>query len=135
MLSHHVARETYNSIVKQVLDSNLNFQLQLSPFSCNISMRKPPIKDQAGELIPAKGYNSSGVNMNLTSIAALKSKNEQLERDVFSLREQLAETIDECDRRGKVLSSLMVRRLILMISISRLGTLLAKELLERHCYT
>ena len=70
-----VARKTYISIIKQFRDSNLNFQLQLSPFSCNISMQKTPIKDQAGKLIPAKGENSSSFNMNLISIAVLKSKN------------------------------------------------------------
>ena len=63
-----VARKTYISIIKQFRDSNLNFQLQLSPFSCNISMRKTPIKDQAGNLIPAKGDILSGFNMICNSL-------------------------------------------------------------------
>jgi hypothetical protein len=43
-----VASQTFDSIIKQILTSNLNFQLQVSPFSANISLKKTPIKDKSG---------------------------------------------------------------------------------------
>ena len=43
-----VASQTFDSIIQQILTSNLNFQLQMSPFSANISLKKTPIKDRYG---------------------------------------------------------------------------------------
>ena len=46
-----IAEKTFSNIIQQVLSSNLNFQLQLSPFSAMISLKKPPVKDILGNII------------------------------------------------------------------------------------
>ena len=51
-----IAEQTFDSILQQVQNSNLNFQLQLSPFSANISLKKSPIKDQARVPVPSQGF-------------------------------------------------------------------------------
>ena len=43
-----VAAQTFDSIIQQTITSNLNFQLQMSPFSATISLKKTPIKDRSG---------------------------------------------------------------------------------------
>ena len=43
-----LASATFDNIIKQILSSNLNFQIQISPFSANISLKKTPIKDKLG---------------------------------------------------------------------------------------
>ena len=47
-----VASQAFDSILQQIQTSNLNFQLQISPFSANISIKKTPIKDKFGVPIP-----------------------------------------------------------------------------------
>ena len=47
------AYKTFDQILECVKSSNLNFCLQLSPFSANISIKKTAVKDKSGvPLIP-----------------------------------------------------------------------------------
>ena len=46
-----LAEKSFDSILKQVQDSKLNFQIKLSPFSAEISLKKTFIKNQSGECI------------------------------------------------------------------------------------
>ena len=46
-----LAANTFNIILYQVQDSNLNYHLQISPFSAVISLKKSFVKDKAGCLI------------------------------------------------------------------------------------
>ena len=62
-----IAEHTFDSILQQVKNSNLNFQLQLSPFSANISLKKSPIKDQAGVPIPSQGFLPGAYSASVTS--------------------------------------------------------------------
>jgi hypothetical protein len=45
------AKRSFDSILEQVQASNLNFQLQISPFSATISLKKTLIKDKLGNLL------------------------------------------------------------------------------------
>ena len=49
-----VVENSYNSIIQQVQSSNLNYQLQLSPFAALISLKKTPIKNKSGIPFPVK---------------------------------------------------------------------------------
>ena len=42
------AVKNFNTIVHQIQASNLNYQLYLTPFAANISLKKTPIKDRSG---------------------------------------------------------------------------------------
>ena len=46
------AIKNFNSIVHQIQASNLNYQLYLTPFAANISLKKSPIKDKSGRPFP-----------------------------------------------------------------------------------
>ena len=49
-----MANQTFNDIVNKVQNSHLNYQLQLSPFSAIISLKKPLIKTRFGQIIMPK---------------------------------------------------------------------------------
>ena len=89
-----IAEHTFDSILQQVKNSNLNFQLQLSPFSANISLKKSPIKDQAGVPIPSQAFLPGAYSASV--VAALTTRNLSLEAELRSLRNDNAETIDDC---------------------------------------
>ena len=46
------AVKTFYRIVQQVQTSNLNYQLHLTPFAANISLKKTPVKDRSGGPLP-----------------------------------------------------------------------------------
>ena len=48
------AHKTFDSILRQIQFSNLNFRIQLSPFAANISLKKTPVKDMSGTPLPIK---------------------------------------------------------------------------------
>ena len=102
-----IASRTFDSILQQIQLSNLNFQLQISPFSANISLKKTPIKDKYGALLlppspmplwpstrssPASCCASLDVNF-----AALAAKNLQLEKELVTLRKDLVNSVDESE--------------------------------------
>ena len=75
------ASRTFHSILEQIQCSNLNFQLQISPFSANISLKKTPIKDKSGALVPPPPSCLRSTSAD-AHIAALAAKNLKLENDL-----------------------------------------------------
>ena len=60
-----VAKRTFENIIEHIQTSNLNFQLNLSPFSASISLRKSLIRDKFGNILfPAisSGFATSNVS-------------------------------------------------------------------------
>ena len=60
-----VAKRTFENIIEHIQTSNLNFQLNLSPFSASISLRKSLIRDKLGNILfPAisSGFATSNVS-------------------------------------------------------------------------
>ena len=43
-----LASNTFDFILEQIKNSSLNFQIQLSPFSAYISLKKSLVKDRSG---------------------------------------------------------------------------------------
>ena len=80
-----VASKTFDSILEQIQASNLNFQLQISPFSANISLKKSPIKDKFGSPIFLPNVSQTCLP-NSSEVAALVSKNLKLESDLEALK-------------------------------------------------
>ena len=81
-----VASRTFDSILNQIQISNLNFHLQVSPFSANISLKRSPVKDKSGSPIcyppttPSSLPNASDEAL----IESLNSKIIKLERALDS---------------------------------------------------
>ena len=83
-----VASRTFHSIIQQIQSSNLNFQLQLSPFSANLSLKKSPLKDKFGVTAPLLVTNNE--------ITSLKSQTVKLENDAFRKKPPLL--VETCPR-------------------------------------
>ena len=89
-----IAEHTFESIIQQIKNSNLNFQLQLSPFSANISLKRSPIKDLAGVPFPFQAFLPGAYSASV--VAALTARNFCLEAELRSLRNDYTEAIDDC---------------------------------------
>ena len=98
-----VANRAYDSILEQIQTSNLNFHLQISPFSTLISMKKTPVKDRTGvPILPLHRPPQSS----LAEIAVLASKNVKLEKDLMSLRQEYESCAEDCEAAHMTIKSL-----------------------------
>ena len=77
-----LASNAFTSIINQIRTSNLNYQLQLSPFSAYISLKQSLIKDRSGSprLPPAEETQELRDPGLESVVAALVEKNLQLEK-------------------------------------------------------
>ena len=89
------AERTFDSLLQQIQSSNLNYHLQLSPFSAYISLKKSPIKDKTGVPLPTTSNIPGAYSASV--VAALTARNLLLESQLQSLRSDYAAAIDDCD--------------------------------------
>ena len=55
-----IAAQTYYDILEKIQHSNLNYYLQVSPFSAAISLKKSPVKDKSRRpLLPSPTHHAS----------------------------------------------------------------------------
>jgi len=71
------ADKSFNFLIKQVQDSRLNFQIQQSPFSAYISLRKSFIKDKNGCILKPIA-NSSVKNEKVEGLVEMQIKYEDI---------------------------------------------------------
>ena len=81
------ASNIFNSILKQIQDSHLNFHLKLSPFSAEISLIKSFIKDKSGHLLKPSSMFTSQLE-NIETVDSLIIRNQQLQQDLDSLQKK-----------------------------------------------
>ena len=106
-----VASRTFNSILQQIQSSNLNFHLQISPFSANISLKKTLIKDKFGAPLllppqPAVQLPAASCFATYADLAALAAKNLQLEKDLAILRKDYENSVNKCEAAHQNIKSL-----------------------------
>ena len=89
-----VAERTFHSIIQQIQCSNLNFQLQMSPFTANISLKKSPVTD--------KSCTPAPLSSNFLSTYTVTKENLELEK-------KLANALDECERSRQQLKTLVAQ--------------------------
>ena len=92
-----VANKSFDNILEQITTSNLNFHLQMSPFSALISLKKSPVKDKSGALLLPQAPIPSFSKTSEATIAALAAKNLQLEADLRSLRKEHTDCVKGCE--------------------------------------
>ena len=81
-----LAKKTFDQIIENVQSSNLNFQLQLSPFSACISLRKTFVKDRCGNILlppPIKVTDTELQHEN----SKLVSENKRLNSKILEIQE------------------------------------------------
>ena len=89
------ASKAFDNILQLIQASNLNFKLQLSPFSANISLKKSPVTNKSGLALsppssPPCPSSSDAI------ITALTSKNLQLESALESLKADYENAVQDC---------------------------------------
>ena len=99
MNSMMLASQTFNYILEQVQTSCLNFQMQISPFSAVISIKKSFVKDKFGKMqLPSPDlYESFDV---------LRDKIIQLEKEVTDLTKKYETAVNDCENAQQVIKSL-----------------------------
>ena len=100
-------------IVGCVKASNLNFCLQLSPFSANISLKKSLIKDKAG--YPLKPQFD-------VMTRELSDKVTELENIVDELKLRLADSVTECEKANETIRELELKLQIKQEKIESIET-------------
>ena len=89
-----LASIVFNKILNQIQTSNLNFQVQISPFSAFISLRKSFVKDKSGTLlIPTAA--SSTTNLSMEELVA---KNLKIQKDLFILQNKYKDAIEDREK-------------------------------------
>ena len=97
-----LATIVFNKILNQIQTSNLNFQVQISPFSAFISLRKTFVKDKSGTLrIPTA--ISSTTNSRMEELVA---KNLQVEKDLLILQNKYEEVSDDREKAYEAIKEL-----------------------------
>ena len=95
--------EALENVLNCVKTSNLNFCLQLSPFSANISIKKRLVKDKAGFYLLPQGPDSSFLqkqNVELTK------KVIDLESSVQNLKLRLEESVSDAEKAYETIQKL-----------------------------
>ena len=87
-----LASQVFYNIIDQIQSSNLNFLLQVSPFSAQISLRKSLVTDKEGNPVLPPPLNQS---VPATTVKDLEVKNLKLENDLFILRKKHAEVVND----------------------------------------
>ena len=78
-----IASQEFDSNLRKIQDSNLNYQIKLSPFSAVISLKKSLIKDKSGQVLFPYSPSIS------PTIESLQSINQQLKMDIASLETKI----------------------------------------------
>ena len=91
-----LASETFDRILSIVQHSNLNFSLQVSPFSAHISLKKSLVQDRSGSFRFPPEPSTDNKNFKEV-IAALVAENNKLENAVKSLGHDLVAAREDCE--------------------------------------
>ena len=92
------ASKAFDKILDCVKSSNLNFCLQLSPFSANISLKKTLVKDKAGfYLNPPEDSDLSLLQNHDEEKKELAKKVIDLEQVIANLKLRLEDSQTDCE--------------------------------------
>ena len=88
-----MAYQKFNSILQEIQSSHLNFQLQLSPFSALISLKKSFVREKDGSVsFPLH----LGDKVSEAEISDYKGRNEKLVMELDTLRCKYEDVFDDC---------------------------------------
>ena len=78
-----LASNVFKDILDKIQSSNLNFQLQVSPFSAQISLKKSLVKDKSGNMLPPPDSLRAQSH---EEIKNLVDKNKRLQKELSNLQ-------------------------------------------------
>ena len=92
------ASAVFNTLVQQIQSSHLNFRLELSPFSANISLKKSFIRNKSGiPLLPYPGDNIPATENCEAKMKLLKVQVKQLHNENETLTKNYNEELVESE--------------------------------------
>ena len=106
ILSMLASQAFNNNILDKIQSSNLNFQLQVLPFSAHIPLSKSSVKDKEGALLlppPLQNYTLPWYKADLKD---LEVKNLKLENDLFILNMKHAKVVNKCAKANEIIKTL-----------------------------
>ena len=89
-----IASNTFDRILQEIQTSNLNFQLQVSPFSAQISLKKSLVKDRKGSYCL---QSESSMSRTESEILILQNKNLKIENDLNKLYKSYERAVNDCE--------------------------------------
>ena len=95
---------TFYNILNQIQASNLNFQLQISPFSAVISLKKSFVKDKSGTILFPKRLP----NAPIANTEYFVNKNGQLEKDILKLRNDYELVVEDCTKKDEKVENVLL---------------------------
>ena len=100
-----LAIQAFEDIIDNVQSSGLNFQLQISPFSAIISLKKSLVRDRSGNPIIPNKYHQN-VRKTNEHIEALIAKNNELERKLADLTYEHKEVVDDFNEARQTIKNM-----------------------------
>ena len=92
-----LASKAFSNIIDQIQTSNLNYQVQLSPFSAYISLKRSLIKEKSGAYRQPPAPETLA-SRNPSLVAELVDKNLQLEKRLEEMKADHAHAVDNCQK-------------------------------------
>ena len=90
-----IAEQKFYNIVSEIQESCLNYNMQLSPFSASISLKKSLIKDRLGNVICSKYPTNSKPLLSKISLEKLLSENQNQTQELNCLKVEHEKVVAE----------------------------------------
>ena len=94
----------FYNILNQIQASNLNFQLQISPFSAVISLKKSFVKNKSGTIL----FPPILKNVPIENTEYLVNKNRQLETDILKLKNDYEQVLEDCTKNDEKVENFLL---------------------------
>ena len=102
------ASNKFDNLLKQVQSSNLNFRIELSPFTAVITLKKSLIKDKTGKFLSPPTSESTQLQQANNDKICLIEKIVNLENVVKSLENYYENAVSECKTAYTTISTLHI---------------------------
>ena len=100
------ASKAFDYIIECVKSSNLNFCVQLSPFSANISIKKTLVKDKSGDYLKPQVPDPYLLKKHVIEITDLSKKVKDLENVIDALQLRLMQSDKDCKHAYDIIRDL-----------------------------
>jgi hypothetical protein len=91
------ASAAFETLLQHIIESNLNFKLELSPFSAVISLKKSFVRDKYGKTLPPMPTNAVFHHHIKEENQDLKTKIQSMENVIERMKANYENAIDDCE--------------------------------------
>ena len=111
-----LATEAFRQILDNIQSSNLNFQLQVSPFSAQISLKKSLVKDRAGNILhPPTNFQFQSYENSRKShhedVENIEEENKKLKNELLILHRNHKALVNDFNKACQTIETLENREI------------------------